>query len=212
MEKLTAPEQRRIKNHFEKQVDRRSRQDMIDFLSNHFRSHTMNSWNKSTSYAHCIKLHCDLGLPDDIDDVKYDMVFNDGWCKHMSDLTDQFDEAHDRNWQVGTNGRSSGCIVLYQGGIQNGKIICYPGRSMDQNEDFHDWDMDQLRGKVDLVCDFDMLASDIAIVFASFCRTYNIIEETIMVPKKVQVLREKSLCCAVDQIIFENLKVRKKKV
>lgn len=192
MKTSTTQECRKIKDHFETRVNRQSRKEMVVFLSNHFRYFTMSSWNGSTSYAHCIKLHKILGLPDDIDGVKYDMVFNPRWCNHMSNMIDQFDEANDRNWQVSTNGRSGGYLVLYQGGIKNGKIVCYPGRSMDQNEDFHDWDIDQLAAKVDIVRDFDMLATDIAIDFVAFCRTYNIIEKTIMVPKTVHILQEKS--------------------
>lgn len=193
MNTLTTQEQRLIKNYFERRVNRQSRAEMIAFLYGHFRYHTMNSWNRSTSYAHCIKLHHGLGLPGDIDDAKYGMVFNPEWCNHMDGLINQFDEAHDHNWRVGTNGRSGGYLVLYQGGMtKEYKAIYYPGRSMDQDENFNKWDIDELRARVDLVCDFDMLATDIVIDFVSFCRTYNVVEEIIMVPKKVQILLEKT--------------------
>lgn len=185
MNALTKQEQCHIKNHFETLVNRQSRKKMIAFLFNHFRYDTMNSWNKNTSYAHCIKLHRNLGLPNDINcDIMHDMVFNPKWCNHMGNLIDQFGEVQDHNWQVGTNGRSGGYLVLYHG--------CYSGKSIDQNEDFHEWDMNELNMRVDLICDFDMLVSDIVINFAAFCRTYDIIEQTIMVPKKIQVLQEKS--------------------
>lgn len=36
-------------NKFAKKVDTRSRQAMAEFLTNHFRYYTMNSWNGSTS-------------------------------------------------------------------------------------------------------------------------------------------------------------------
>lgn len=189
---VTKQEERRIRDHFETLVNQKSRAEMVTFLSGHFRYNTLSSWNKSTSYAHCIKLHHGLGIPPDIDDTKYDMVFNQEWINHMRGIMDRFDEDHCHNWQVGTNGRSSGYLVLYQGGIENGKIVCYPGRSMDRDEDFHDWGMDQLKAKVYLICDFDVLTADIAIDFVAFCRTYEIVEKTIMVPKKIQVLREKS--------------------
>jgi len=192
MKTLTTQEQKQIKDHFETIVDRQSREEMTAFLSGHFRYDTMSSWNRITSYAHCIKLHHGLGLPDDIEDAKYDMVFNDEWCEHMRHLIGLFDEDYDHNWQVGTNGRSGGYLVLYQGGIKKGKIVCCPGQSTDQSEDFNDWEMDKLVARVDLVCDFDMLATDIVIDFVSFCRTYDIVEQTIMVPKKVHVLIGKS--------------------
>jgi hypothetical protein len=193
MNTLTTQEQQRIKDHFEVRVNRRSRKEMITFLTNHFRYYTINSCNQTTSYAHCIKLHHgNLGLPSDIGDVMYDMIYNPEWCDHMSDLINQFSQARNHTWQVGINGRSSGYLVLYQGCAKNKSIICYPGRSTDQDKNFHEWDMDELRMRVGLICDFDMLASDIAMDFTVFCRTYYIAEETVMVPKKVQVLREKS--------------------
>jgi len=41
---------------FYKQVDKRYRETMRKFLRKHFRYNTMNSWNRSTSYANNIKL------------------------------------------------------------------------------------------------------------------------------------------------------------
>ena len=40
-----------------KEVDKRYREAMTAFLKKHFRYHTMNSWNRSTSYANNIKLY-----------------------------------------------------------------------------------------------------------------------------------------------------------
>lgn len=191
MDTLTTQEQRRIKDHFEQRINQQSRKAMVDFLTSHTRYDTLNSWNKSTSYAHCIKLHHSLGLPSDIDNTKYDMISNDEWRNHMDGLIDQFDKDHNYSWQVRINGRSGGYLVLYQGGIANCKIICYPCKSMDQDEDFHDWDIDQLIDRVDLICDFDRLVADIVMEFAAFCRTYDVVDETIMISKTVRVLREK---------------------
>ena len=42
---------------FEKKVDLRNKAKMIDFLENHFRYSTMNSWNGCSSYANCIKIY-----------------------------------------------------------------------------------------------------------------------------------------------------------
>ncbi len=190
MKTLTTEEQRKIKDHFEKRVDRQSRKYMTDFLINHFRYHTMSSWNRSTSYAHCIKLH-HLSLPNDILNTAYNMASNNEWQDRFGEIIYLFGLGQDDNWRVGTNGRSSGYIVLYKGIIENRRRSCLPGKSIDQDEDFHKWDMDELRTRVDLVRDFDMLASNIVMEFVSFCRTYDITDETIMVPKTVQVLREK---------------------
>jgi len=192
MNPLTTEEQRTIKDHFEKRVNKASRQSMIDFLTNHFRYHTMNSWNQSTSYAHNIKLFR-LPLPNDIKETMYDMLDCPEWHRHMNNLMHDFDEAHNHRWQVGTNGRSGGYIVLYQGGIKKGgSPFVLPGKSLDQNEDFHNWDMDDLKSHVEIVQNFDRLVSDIIMDFGAFCRTYKVVDEEILVPKIVKVLREKS--------------------
>ena len=49
-----------------KEADKRYRESMVKFLKNHFRYNTMNSWNRSTSYANNIKLH-QIDKPEDID-------------------------------------------------------------------------------------------------------------------------------------------------
>ena len=189
---LTTEEQRKIKDYFEEQVDKSSRDDMMAFLVGHPRYHTMNSWNQSTSYAHCIKLQRGLGLPKDIFDTMYGVVFCPYWTDHMGTLMSDFDIAHKHEWQVGTNGRSSGYMVLYQGGIKNGRPFCQPGRSTDQNEDFYEWDIESLRDRVLLVQDFDMLVSDIVMEFGAFCQNYDVVDKTIMVPKTIRVLQDKS--------------------
>ena len=42
---------------FYKEVDKRYKEAMIAFLKKHLRYDTMNSWNKSTTYANNIKLY-----------------------------------------------------------------------------------------------------------------------------------------------------------
>ncbi len=63
-------------NMFCKEVDKRYRKAKIAFLKKHFRYHTMNSWNRSTSYANCIKLY-NIDKPDDVDnDTWWEMLCN----------------------------------------------------------------------------------------------------------------------------------------
>jgi hypothetical protein len=109
----------------------------------------------------------------------------------MNGLMNNFDEAHLFKWQVGTNGRSGGYIVLYQGGIKKGQLFCQPGLSIDQDEDFHEWDMDDLKSRVNIVQNFDQLTADIIMDFCMFCRSYDVIETVISVPKTVKILQEK---------------------
>lgn len=99
---------------FYKPVDLRSRTEMTDFLQNHFRYNTMNSWNNSTSYACNLKVYR-LGLTSEIENKLYDMVCVQGFFDALKPLTDAFAEAHNYRWQAGMNGRSGGYLVLYQG-------------------------------------------------------------------------------------------------
>lgn len=50
---------------FYQSVDLRSRSQMTDFLTMHFRYPTMNSWNNAVSYACNLKIH-KLGLCDEV--------------------------------------------------------------------------------------------------------------------------------------------------
>jgi hypothetical protein len=91
MAALTTQEQRVIKNHFEGRVNRSRRQSMVDFLTKHFRYHTMNACNRSTSYAHNIKLTYLQGvLPNDITNISSEtawaMLDCTEWHVHMNGL------------------------------------------------------------------------------------------------------------------------------
>ncbi|MFC1761170.1 hypothetical protein ACFL6U_03720 [Planctomycetota bacterium] len=101
-----------------KQIDKRSRKAMTAFLQQHFRYHTMNSWNQSTSYANCIKLHHVSKLTDIDEDTWWQMLEISQWHETLRDLLDDFGRNHDWAWQAGTNGRSGGYVVLYRGGIK----------------------------------------------------------------------------------------------
>ena len=101
-----------------KQVNNRCRKALIAFLKKHFRYHTMNSWNQSTSYANCIKLH-QVDKPSDIDeDTWWQMLELTDWHDILDDLLEDFGRQHDFAWQAGINGRSGGYVVLYKGGTK----------------------------------------------------------------------------------------------
>lgn len=94
------------------QVDRRSRHSMVAFLTNHFRYETMNSWNRATSYANCIKVHR-LGLTSEQQNRAFDMQSVDYWDEIRFPI-DEFTRDMDGRYTIGTNGRSSGYLVLYE--------------------------------------------------------------------------------------------------
>ena len=78
---------------FSQAVDLRSRTDMIDFLQNHFRYDTMNSWNQATSYACNLKIH-KLGLCHEIEAKLYEMLDTQEFFYAQKDLMDAFAEDH----------------------------------------------------------------------------------------------------------------------
>ena len=98
-------------------VDLRSRQEMTDFLRNHFRYSTMNSWNQATSYACNLKIYR-LGLESEIESKLYDMLGTQEFFDLRDDVIALFNRAHEYRWQAGFNGRSGGYLVLYQGELR----------------------------------------------------------------------------------------------
>ena len=214
---------------FYKEVDKRYRETMTKFLRQHFRYNTMNSWNRSTSYANCIKLY-KVDKPEDIDsDIWWEMIGITEWQEKLSDLLEDFGRRYDWLWQAGINGRNSGYVVLYRGGIkpsgyksycshcgqknyeavpegQKGicgrcdakarvnfkqthmQIFTWPGKSIDEHENFEGWTLSQIRQRVELVQEFDKLCTDIVTEYINTCKNYRITEEEILVPKTIKVL------------------------
>lgn len=100
---------------FYHKVDRRSRKAMTDFLTNHFRYNTMNSWNRSTSYANDMKItHLDFSHEQVM--KLFDIMDCEDCYDNINDKIWEFGYQHNWQWQVGFNGRSGGYLVLYQGG------------------------------------------------------------------------------------------------
>ena len=214
---------------YNKQIDKRYRQTMVKFLKKHFRYNTLNSWNKSTSYANNIKLH-NVDKPDDVNnDAWWEILWITDWQNQLSDLLEDFSRKHEWQWQAGINGRSGGYVVLYKGGIkpsgyesycthcgqknyqavpdgQTGicgrcdakarvnfkqthmQVFTWPGKDVDMYEDFENWNLSEIRERVELVQDFDKLCDDIVSAFIDTCRNYRISEEEILVPKTIKVL------------------------
>lgn len=213
---------------FSTKVDLRSRKAMTDFLINHFRYNTMNSWNCSTSYAANVKIY-NLGLSRAELDKLYELIETDDFYDNINWLIHDFEAEHDHLWQVGFNGRSGGYLVLYEGykkpsdyksfctkcGQRNYKTVeetgnckcgrcgsdsrvnyttqqyeygCYPGRSVDMDEDFEDWDMYSLKRRVQLVQEFDMLCDNILAYVKELIDNAEVEEETYYIPQTRKVL------------------------
>ena len=100
---------------FSVKVDMRSRKAMTEFLENHFRYSTMNSWNGSTSYAHNVKYY-NLDLNEEQTDKFFDLLSSDDdefFSCYVEPLIEGFRE--DTGFTAGFNGRSGGYLVMYSG-------------------------------------------------------------------------------------------------
>ncbi len=62
------------------------------------------------------------------------------------------------------------------------QVMIYPGRSTDMNEDFEDWTLADLRGRTELVQEFDRLADDIVSEGLYMAENKTVVERTIYVP------------------------------
>lgn len=109
---------------FWESVDKRSRRAMVDFLTEHFRYDTGNSWNRARSYACNMKIDR-LGLDCETVDRLYDLIQVPEFYDRLRHLTHQFDARHEFRWQAGWNGRSGGYLVLYQGEQRPSKYRSY---------------------------------------------------------------------------------------
>lgn len=216
---------------FYKKVDKKSREEMISFLRNHYRYYTANSWNKSTSYAHNVKLHR-LNIPKHLNDIAYELILLDEVYDDIRMIMDDFAQQYNYQYQMGFNGRSGGYIVLYTGGtkpsgyksyctvcgqrnytsvketghicgacnkdarvdykIEPKQIYTYPGRGIDEDENFEEWGIESLRWRVNIIQNFDKTVDQIRDYFICMCEHYTVEEETIFVPKKIKVLKEVS--------------------
>lgn len=156
-----------------------TRDQQINFLRNHFRYHTMNSWNQSTSYAHCIKIHRLENLSNEDRDKCYSgLDCEESFFDFNNEL--QSFESENNGFSIGANGRGSGYLVLYR--REDSKI--YPGRSIDMNENFINWEDDDIANRVDEVRRFDEACESAVAAYVEFCRTHKFVEKIRQRPEK----------------------------
>ena len=109
---------------FSRCVDKCSREDMTAYLSSHFRYNTMNSWNRSTSYACNMKIY-NLELERETENKLWDLIQVPEFYDRLNELVEDFGRQHNYLWQAGWNGRSGGYLVLYQGGTKSSEYRSY---------------------------------------------------------------------------------------
>lgn len=116
--------------------------EKVEFLKNHFRYYTMNSWNGSTSFAANVKIH--KFVPCKLRDTAYELLevrepFDDIEC-----VLDDFAASYNHGYQIGFNGRSGGYLVLYEGGRKPSE---YSGRCKDCGQLRYNWKEGDVCGK-----------------------------------------------------------------
>lgn len=171
----------------------RTKSQIRHYLEEHYRYDTMNSWNQSTSYAHCIKVRA-LNLTSVQRDRCYEALAIDGsWeISGMLMILQAFDARWSHSWQISSNGRSDGYLVLIHGGKHtDGRIYTQPGRNCDQGVDFAAWSLDDLRSRLDLVWDFDQTCNDAVTAFVAWACHVKPVKKTIRVPRQIVVAAER---------------------
>lgn len=179
---------------FEKKIDTSNRNAMIDFLSNHFRYDTMNSWNRATSYANNVKIHelQYLGaLTKEEADIGYDFITTENWSyeNDIAEIKRRFTEK--TGYAIGFNGRSGGYLVLYDTQPnKTGKPMVMIGHAIDQYADFTDedeWDMASLKERTELVTTFDHACDEILEVFKSYLHESTCLNITVTKQESVSI-------------------------
>lgn len=180
---------------FSKNVDMTNRNTMINFLKNHARYDTMNSWNASTSYANNVKIY-NLGIKNkELEDKIWDILYSEIDCDAIYDdfniIIREFEKEF--GYGIGFNGRSRGYLVLYEAEYDEHKnsIKIYPGKSIDMNEDFEDneeWPMEKLQERCKLVCAFDKACDDIRNTLLYWGENASIVETEQVITQKTKTL------------------------
>jgi ribosomal protein S27AE len=109
---------------FYQEIDLRSKKQMIDFLVNHYRYNTMNSWNNSTSYANKMKIYnC---IPNELQNKVFELMKAENFYDDLNWVIENWNAENNYNYQAGFNGRSGGYLVMYEGGKKESehKSIC----------------------------------------------------------------------------------------
>lgn len=97
----------------------KTKAEMIKYLAEHPRYHTMNSWNNATTYATYVKIrNISQGLPDDVIDRMHACLEIEEAFEDSKAVMDAFEAQYNHEWQIGQNGRSGGYLVLLKGGAE----------------------------------------------------------------------------------------------
>ena len=147
-----------------KGIDITNDKQMFEFINNHFRYYTANSWNRGRSIAHNVKIY-NLCLSGDHWTALTFLQDDDYFVVNM--MIEDWETEH-RGYKVGFNGRSGGYLVLYNaaGGSAIPDTLDYDNYE-DYKADMRDYygsvkaNRNELRDFVKVVQDFDRLCDEI---------------------------------------------------
>lgn len=145
---------------YHKKIDKTNRNEMIDFLNNHFSYWTMNSWNQMKNFANDIKINNIITETPEIKDRLYDLYFSNGITHDnlYSEIDDLlYDFALETGYTVFFNGRSGGYLVI--------KTDFF-------DTSFEDYEDDYIKNCVEVVEKFDILCDDIIKTALSYAEEY----------------------------------------
>lgn len=160
-------------------VDISSTKSMYNFLKNHYKYFTMNSWNGLRSIANNVKLY-NLELDGDCDEL-LDYIFSEyenDLVVVINEVIEDF-EANHKGYKVGFNGQNCGYLVLYNEGNMRSILPDYfdyesyedwIATLKDYNETVN-WYKDELRSLTKLVRDFDLLCDELRVILNNFLQT-----------------------------------------
>lgn len=92
----------------------RAKKEMIEFLAGHFRYRTLRSWNRTTSYAHNVKIYNLPWRTAENQSKAYELVSTAQAARVIQNHLLEFNRRTDYRYSIIANGRSGGYLVLVE--------------------------------------------------------------------------------------------------
>jgi len=172
----------------------RTRKEMVEYLTEHPRHLVENGY--STTYSYCIKVD-HLGLTSERRQACAEMLEVE-YAHEVSGflaVLRSFDVRHHYEWRIYTEGRSGGYLVLHRGHrdepcLHNTSGVDHASQFPTLNH-WSDFDVYDLKARVDAVWDFDETCAAAVAAFVQFSTAHKVVEQKVRVTKTVKVIEER---------------------
>lgn len=154
----------------------KNRKEKLEFLQEHERYYTINSWNKLDSFSKNMKVY--QVIPKKYQAKVYELIETEDFYEEINLILKDYEIR--KGLKTGFNGRSGGYLVLYN---KDGTA-----RGCDYNIDYNNIDDENLNSLYNDVKEFDNLCNEVVnhvIHLAKYC---NIKEEVYTIEKKRKVI------------------------